>query len=116
MNNLKNGQIRTHKECRQRYINHARMNTLDKGKVGEWSSFENGKFLEFFRLYGTKWALIAQAMPERYFIFNSRSEMSLKNRFYSSFRKMTRKINSVELINKTSRKRFIKYENLVRII
>ncbi|CAG9317666.1 unnamed protein product [Blepharisma stoltei] len=68
---------RSGKQCRERWFN-----ILNPAvKKGNWTAEDDGKIFQMYKLYGPKWTLIAKSLP-------GRTENSIKNRFYSTTRKM----------------------------
>lgn len=73
---------RNGKQCRERWNN-----GLDPSLTrGKWTSEEDIQIFHLHFLHGPKWSLIASIMSGRY--PPVRSENSIKNRFYSNFRKL----------------------------
>lgn len=71
------GPQRTCKQCRQRWTNF-----LDPTvRRAHWTKEEDDKILEMVKLYGHKWSDISRQL-------NGRSEALVKNRWYSSVRKL----------------------------
>lgn len=71
------GPQRTCKQCRQRWTNF-----LDPTvRRAQWTKEEDEKILEMVKLYGHKWSDISRQL-------NGRSEALVKNRWYSSVRKL----------------------------
>jgi myb proto-oncogene protein len=71
------GPQRTCKQCRQRWTNF-----LDPSvRRAQWTKEEDDKILEMVKLYGHKWSDISRQL-------NGRSEALVKNRWYSSVRKL----------------------------
>lgn len=54
-------------------------------KIGDWNTEEDRKMMTLYENYGTKWK---KFLPD----FISRSENSIKNRFYSNLRKTVTEI------------------------
>jgi hypothetical protein len=68
---------RSGKQCRERWFN-----TLNpEVKKGEWTAEEDFRIFELFSKYGSKWSKIASH-------FQGRTENSIKNRFYSTLRRI----------------------------
>lgn len=68
---------RSAKQCRERWTN-----TLDPSiKKGDWTEAEDAVIFREYRLRGPKWTEIAKLMP-------GRPENAIKNRFYSTLRKV----------------------------
>ncbi len=68
---------RSGKQCRERWFN-----SLSPGiKKGNWSVQEDYLIFKLFSQYGSKWAKIAS-------YFKGRTENSIKNRFYSTLRRI----------------------------
>lgn len=67
------------KQCRERWINHLRMDLQEK----TWTYDEDQLLLKLSITIGHKWSQIATKFP-------GRSENSIKNRYYSSIRKRLR--------------------------
>jgi hypothetical protein len=71
-------QGRSGKQCRERWFN-----TLNpEVKKGGWSAEEDYTIFKFFSQYGSKWSKIAINLP-------GRTENSIKNRFYSTLRRIS---------------------------
>ena len=71
------GPQRTCKQCRQRWTNF-----LDPTvRRAQWTKEEDDKILEMVKLYGHKWSDISRQL-------SGRSEALVKNRWYSSVRKL----------------------------
>jgi len=72
---------RTGKQCRERWFN-----TLNPQiKKGEWNPEEDFIIFESYRTYGSQWTKIAKKLN------NGRTENSIKNRFYSTLRRISAK-------------------------
>ncbi|OMJ86232.1 hypothetical protein SteCoe_12296 [Stentor coeruleus] len=70
-------QGRSGKQCRERWFNN-----LDPSiKKGRWAKEEDKIIFDMFKRDGPKWSLIATVLP-------GRTENSIKNRFYSTIRKV----------------------------
>lgn len=70
-------QGRSGKQCRERWFNN-----LDPGlKKGGWTEEEDEMIFEYYQQYGSSWSKIAKLMP-------GRTENAIKNRFYSTLRKL----------------------------
>ena len=68
---------RTGKQIRERWCNN-----LDPAlRRGDWTFQEDVKIFDLFEEYGTQWSLIASK-------FDGRTENALKNRFYTSLRRI----------------------------
>jgi hypothetical protein len=68
---------RSGKQCRERWFN-----TLNPHvKKGDWSIEEDYNIFNLFSVYGSKWSKIALSLP-------GRTENSIKNRFYSTLRRI----------------------------
>lgn len=81
---------RSGKQCRERWFNN-----LDPSiKKGQWTKSEDKIIFEMFKKEGPKWALIASLLP-------GRTENSIKNRFYSTIRRVR---NAEEKLKKTDEK------------
>jgi hypothetical protein len=69
---------RSGKQCRERWFN-----TLNPSvKKGGWMAEEDFLIFKFFSEFGSKWSLIASKFP-------GRTENSVKNRFYSTLRRIS---------------------------
>lgn len=80
---------RNGKQCRERWCNH-----LDPSiKKGGWSPEEDVIIFNVFQTIGPKWAFIAKYLQ-------GRTENSIKNRFYSTIRKIDNKKKATEEIQK----------------
>ena len=72
---------RTGKQCRERWFN-----TLNPQiRKGEWTPEEDFIIFESFRIFGSQWTNIAKKLN------NGRTENSIKNRFYSTLRRISAK-------------------------
>jgi len=81
-------QGRTGKQCRERWIN-----TLNPEiKVGAWTEEEDFNLFAYFEKYGSKWSQISSKL-------SGRSENSIKNRFYSTLRRISLEKNKVDKKN-----------------
>jgi hypothetical protein len=68
---------RSGKQCRERWFN-----TLNPSvKKGNWSEYEDFLIFKLFKIHGSKWSKIAS-------YFKGRTENSIKNRFYSTLRRL----------------------------
>ena len=77
---------RSAKQCRERWHNHLDSN-IKKDPI---TVDEEKKLFELHKVYGNKWAQIANEM-------NGRTDNSIKNHFYSTLRRQLRKINNLLL-------------------
>ena len=78
---------RNGKQCRERWCNN-----LDPDVIkGKWSVEEDTSIFNMFQSQGPKWAYIAKFLP-------GRTENSIKNRFYSTIRKMNHRKKDTETI------------------
>jgi len=68
---------RSGKQCRERWFNTLNPNV----KKGSWSHQEDYLIFKYFSEYGSKWSQIALNFP-------GRTENSIKNRFYSTLRRI----------------------------
>ena len=68
---------RSGKQCRERWFNILNPNV----KKGEWNPEEDALIFQMFKTCGPKWTMIAGYLE-------GRTENSIKNRFYSTIRKM----------------------------
>jgi len=74
-------QGRTGKQCRERWFN-----TLNPEiNKGEWTAEEDFIIFETYRVFGSQWTKIAKKLG------NGRTENSIKNRFYSTLRRIAAK-------------------------
>lgn len=78
---------RTGKQYRERYVNYVQFEQQE-AKNTSWTVEEEDLLFRCYREMGTKWTLIAKIIP-------SKSENSLKNKFYGALRKTLRKINRI---------------------
>jgi len=69
---------RSGKQCRERWFN----NLDPEIKKGEWSKEEDELVFDLYKKYGSSWSKIAKFVK-------GRTENSIKNRFYSTLRKLT---------------------------
>jgi len=69
---------RSGKQCRERWFNTLNPNV----KKGGWTPEEDFLIFKFFSEFGSKWSLIASKFP-------GRTENSVKNRFYSTLRRIS---------------------------
>jgi hypothetical protein len=87
---------RSGKQCRERWNN-----TLSpQVKKGDWSIEEDYTIFKLYSIYGTKWSKIALSFP-------GRTENSIKNRFYSTLRRIdaeTRKASIDTVLENNERK------------
>ena len=96
---------RNGKQCRQRYHNHLNMNIQ---KI-EWSPQEDEKLVGLHKKLGNKWAQLARELP-------GRTDNSVKNRYYSQFRKGMRVINDLTKSNSKRPKKHMKPKLMNKII
>jgi hypothetical protein len=93
---------RNGKQCRERWFN-----TLNpKVKKGGWEIEEDYKIFFFYQAFGGKWSKIMN-------LFEGRTENSIKNRFYSTLRRISaeKKKETSSLIHKSISKIFyLKYK------
>lgn len=68
---------RTSKQCRERWFNHLNPDV----KKTSWSAEEDELIYELFQQYGSSWSRIAKMVP-------GRTDTAIKNRFYSTLRKI----------------------------
>eukprot|EP01016_Furgasonia_blochmanni_P050470 TRINITY_DN7804_c0_g1_i6.p1 TRINITY_DN7804_c0_g1~~TRINITY_DN7804_c0_g1_i6.p1 ORF type:complete len:844 (-),score=291.32 TRINITY_DN7804_c0_g1_i6:306-2837(-) len=68
---------RSGKQCRERWYN----NLNPDVKKGDWTEEEDGMIFQLYRQHGSSWSKIAKYLP-------GRTENSIKNRFYSTLRKL----------------------------
>lgn len=68
---------RSGKQCRERWFNILNPNV----KKGDWSEEEDALIFQMYQKLGPKWTIIAKCLE-------GRTENSIKNRFYSTIRKM----------------------------
>lgn len=68
---------RSGKQCRERWFN----SLNPQVKKGEWTAVEDFRIFELFSKIGSKWSKIAS-------YFEGRTENSIKNRFYSTLRRI----------------------------
>ena len=83
---------RTGKQCRERWFN----SLNPEVKTGQWTIEEDYKIYVLYSYIGGKWSKIAK-------YFSNRTENSIKNRFYSSLRKLyseKEKVNNMKNENK----------------
>lgn len=69
---------RSGKQCRERWFN----NLNPDVKKGEWTKEEDELIFELYKKHGSSWSRIAKLVP-------GRTENSIKNRFYSTLRRLT---------------------------
>mmetsp|Transcript_22588 Transcript_22588/g.40658 ORF Transcript_22588/g.40658 Transcript_22588/m.40658 type:complete len:254 (-) Transcript_22588:144-905(-) len=80
-----NIQGRSGKQCRERWFN-----ILDPDvKKGEWKPEEDSLIFQLYNTYGPRWTQIAKHL-------NGRTENSIKNRFYTTIRKI--KTKSIDVV------------------
>jgi hypothetical protein len=78
-------QGRSGKQCRERWFN-----ILDPDvKKGEWRPEEDSQIFQLYNTYGPRWTQIAKHL-------NGRTENSIKNRFYTTIRKI--KTKSIDIV------------------
>lgn len=74
---------RSGKQCRERWYNNLNPEVIK----GNWTPREDYMIFKLFSLQGSKWSKIAEH-------FQGRTENSIKNRFYSTLRRLSSKFNS----------------------
>lgn len=79
---------RSGKQCRERWMNAL----CPKLKKGGWTSAEDELIFQLYRQLGSSWSKIAKSVP-------GRTENSVKNRFYSTLRKIVRAKKLVDPAN-----------------
>ena len=73
----KNVPGRSGKQCRERWLNN-----LSPGiKKGNWTEKEDEQIFNLYIKYGSSWSKVAKNIPLR-------TENSIKNRFYTTLRKL----------------------------
>mmetsp|Transcript_27968 Transcript_27968/g.24644 ORF Transcript_27968/g.24644 Transcript_27968/m.24644 type:complete len:165 (+) Transcript_27968:556-1050(+) len=68
---------RSGKQCRERWFN----NLNPEVRKGGWSMDEDKLIFDLYQKYGSSWSKVAKYVPNR-------TENSIKNRFYSTLRKL----------------------------
>lgn len=74
---------RSGKQCRERWYNNLNPDVIK----GNWTAKEDYMIFKLFSLQGSKWSKIAEH-------FKGRTENSIKNRFYSTLRRISSKYNN----------------------
>ena len=74
---------RSGKQCRERWYNNLSPDVVK----GNWSAKEDYLIFKLFSTQGSKWSKIAES-------FKGRTENSIKNRFYSTLRRIASKYNN----------------------
>jgi hypothetical protein len=98
---------RNGKQCRERWFN----SLNPKVKKGNWSAEEDYKILFLFKKFGGKWAKTAS-------FFDCRTENAIKNRFYSSLRRISsekKKYGSLSLDDLQENSNKIKINNSINL-
>lgn len=91
---------RNGKQCRERWCNHLDPNV----RKGQWTIEEDVIIFNFFQNYGPKWAFISKFLP-------GRTENSIKNRFYSTLRKIDNQKKVTEVIDRNAHEEFAAFSN-----
>jgi len=93
---------RSGKQCRERWFN----NLNPDVRKGNWTKAEDELIFQLYQKYGSSWSKIAKYVP-------GRTENSIKNRFYSTLRKVaTAKHRSV--VHPSSGQKQMKLENVLQ--
>jgi hypothetical protein len=93
---------RSGKQCRERWCN-----SLCPGvKKGNWTSDEDYMIFKLFSEYGSKWAKISSFLK-------GRTENSIKNRFYSTLRRLAYEKQKKENVSQIPRDKFISQKDLL---
>jgi hypothetical protein len=96
---------RSGKQCRERWCN-----SLCPGvKKGNWTSYEDYMIFKLYNEYGSKWAKIASFLK-------GRTENSIKNRFYSTLRRLAYEDQKKENITQLPRDKFISQKDLLNYL
>lgn len=74
---------RSGKQCRERWYNNLNPDVIK----GNWTAKEDYMIFKLFSIQGSKWSKIAEH-------FKGRTENSIKNRFYSTLRRISSKYNN----------------------
>ena len=82
---------RSGKQCRERWFN----NLCPGVKKGAWSEDEDEMIFQLYQKYGSSWSKIAKFIP-------GRTENAIKNRFYSTLRKIAADKKKTFLENSTN--------------
>lgn len=90
---------RSGKQCRERWFNNLNPNV----KKGDWASEEDDKIFKLYLEFGSSWSKIASH-------FADRTENSIKNRFYSTIRKLYSDQKKSEKKNGKENKKSVKKE------
>ncbi len=67
-------------------------NYLDPMSNKPWSLIEEYIFFQQQKIYGNKWARISKFLPGRYNLNKHRTDNNIKNHFYSSLRKNSKRL------------------------
>jgi hypothetical protein len=96
---------RSGKQCRERWCN-----SLCPGvKKGNWTSYEDYMIFKLYNEYGSKWAKIASFLK-------GRTENSIKNRFYSTLRRLAYEDQKKENVTQLPRDKFISQKDLLNYL
>jgi hypothetical protein len=96
---------RSGKQCRERWCN-----SLCPGvKKGNWTSDEDYTIFKLYSEYGSKWAKIAGCLK-------GRTENSIKNRFYSTLRRLAYEKQKKDNLATLSKEKFISQKDLLQYL
>jgi hypothetical protein len=96
---------RSGKQCRERWYN----SLCPEVKKGNWTSVEDFMIFKSYKEYGSKWARIASFLK-------GRTENSIKNRFYSTLRRIAYENQKKDITQNISREKVVSQKDLIQFL
>jgi hypothetical protein len=96
---------RSGKQCRERWLNTLNPNV----KKGQWEEEEDFLIFKLFNKYGSQWSKIST-------YFKKRTENSIKNRFYSTLRRIAAERKKERNCEETEKKTKSKLNSLLKFV